>query len=176
MGTPVTYHHAIRGRATHATHQRLVAEHTAGQDPAVVAAHAQAMSHKYTVNFPEHGKGREKDPHYRAFEAFHRKYGPHAVCYIAWCLGTTEHCAKGPMELHHALAEWATQNAVDPAALHRLFPHMRADATQDEIDTFVESDENFRWLCAFHHRGHGGAHVASHSDWAASQVVPGLIT
>jgi hypothetical protein len=30
--------------------------------------------------------------------------------------------------------------------------------------------------CSFHHRGHGGAHTASHADWTAQLYVPGLIT
>ena len=40
----------------------------------------------------------------------------------------------------------------------------------------VESGANFRWLCAFHHRGAAGAHCASHSDWEGEQYIRGLIT
>jgi hypothetical protein len=30
--------------------------------------------------------------------------------------------------------------------------------------------------CVYHHRGPGGAHTASHSDWEAGQYVPALIS
>jgi hypothetical protein len=141
-----------------------------------VAAHRQAETHRYTVSFPAHGH-RESDPHYRAFEQFKRRtQGTKVwVCYVGARAGF-DSCSKGPLEIHHAYIEFAVQNETDAGALHRDFPGIRADATQEEIDAWVESEENFRILCAFHHRGHGGAHTASHSDWEAQLYVPGLIT
>jgi hypothetical protein len=142
--------------------------------PAEIAAHRQAETHRYTVAYPAHGDGRDTDPHYKAFHAFHRKFGPAAKCLVGEHVGF-EHCSKGPLQLHHAFLEWALQNAASPTALHKDFPAIRDDATQGEIDAWVEQDTNFRWLCQFHHVGHGGAHVASHSDWSAQLYVPDLI-
>jgi len=150
------------------------APHEAGEEE--IAAHRQAESHRYTMHFPEHGH-RENDPHYKAFMQFKRRtQGTQAwVCYVGARVGA-DSCSKGPLEIHHAHLEWSLQNAASAAALHVDFPAIRPDATQEEIDAWAESDENFRILCAFHHRGHGGAHTASHSDWEAQLYVPGLIT
>jgi hypothetical protein len=77
------------------------------------------------------------------------------------------------LELHHAHVEFSLQNGIDLAALERDFPGI-SDPTS--VGAWVESDQNFRWLCVFHHRGPGGAHTAAHADWEASQYVPSLIS
>ncbi len=46
----------------------------------------------------------------------------------------------------------------------------------DEVGAWVETGANFVWYCQFHHRGHGGAHVASASDFEAEKYVKGLIS
>jgi hypothetical protein len=139
-----------------------------------VAAHEQAESHRYVMHFPEHAP-REDDPHYKAFEAYRRHSKDTAVCYVGQRAGH-DSCAGG-LELHHAVLEFATANAADPAALHRDFPEIAEDATAEQIADWLESSPGeFRWLCAFHHRGHGGAHTASHADWTAQLYVPGLIS
>jgi hypothetical protein len=139
-----------------------------------VAAHDQAQTHRYVMHYPDHAP-REGDPHYRAFEAYGRHHRAGAVCYVAERAGSAQ-CA-GPLELHHSVLEFATANAADPKALHRDFPEIGEDATADEVAAWVESSPGaFRWLCAFHHRGHGGAHTASHADWTAQLYVPGLIS
>jgi len=139
-----------------------------------VAAHQQATTHRYVMHYPEHAP-REGDPHYRAFEAYRRRTRDTAVCYVGERAGAAS-CAGG-LELHHAVLEFATANAADPEALHRDFPEIAEDATSEDIADWLESSPGeFRYLCAFHHRGHGGAHTASHSDWTAQLYVPGLIT
>ncbi len=77
------------------------------------------------------------------------------------------------LELHHAHIEFSLQNGVDLAALEKDYPGI-SDPSQ--VGAWVETAANFRWLCAEHHRGAGGAHTASHSDWEAEQYVRGLIS
>jgi hypothetical protein len=140
----------------------------------MTASHDRAQTHRYVMHYPEHAP-REDDPHYRAFEAYRRHHRDGAACYVAERAGH-DSCA-GALELHHSVLEFATANAADPVALHRDFPEISADATADEIADWIASSPGaFRWLCAFHHRGHGGAHTASHADWTAQLYVPGLIT
>jgi hypothetical protein len=151
-----------------------VSEHEHEHAHDVVAAHQQAETHRYVMHFPDHAP-RAEDPHYAAFEAFRRHHRQGAVCYVGERVGL-EHCA-GTLELHHAVLEFATANAADPRALHRDFPEISETATGEEIADWLESSPGeFRWLCSFHHRGHGGAHTASHADWTAQLYVPGLIT
>jgi len=46
----------------------------------------------------------------------------------------------------------------------------------NKVGEWVESALNLLWLCEFHHRGHGGVHVASSSDFEAEKYVRGLIS
>jgi hypothetical protein len=162
-----------------------------------VAAHAAAQSHHYIVHFPPH-PARASDPHYADFNAYHQANRATARCYIGERIGYGD-CMDAQMrpcpphelavdasgrptgaippqpglELHHAIVEFSLQNGVSLTALEHDYPGI-SDATQ--VGAWIESDQNFRWLCAFHHRGPAGAHTASHSDWSASQYVQGLIT
>ena len=154
-------------------------------DTSAVAAHDGVQSHRYVVHFPEH-PARTDDPHYVDFNHYHKKFRPTARCYVGERIGFDE-CLdaqgnlcviddKGQMsgmELHHAHVEFSLQNGVDLAALEVDFPGI-SDPTQ--VGAWVESDQNFRWLCVFHHRAAGGAHTATHSDWEAEQYVRGLIS
>jgi len=153
-------------------------------DAAAVAAHAGAQSHHYTVHFPAH-PARKDDPHYKDFDAFHRKTRATARCFVGERIGFDD-CkdAQGNpcridragqqsgLELHHAHIEFSLQNGVDLAALEVDYPGISDPAT---VGAWVESGANFRWLCVFHHRAAGGAHTASHSDWEAEQYVRGLV-
>jgi hypothetical protein len=162
-----------------------------------VAAHEQAQTHHYIVHFPPH-PARKDDPHYVDFDHYHRTHRATARCYIGERIGFGD-CMDAQMrpcpppvlmessdsrlpplageqpglELHHAHVEFSMQNGVDLAALEKDYPGI-SDPSQ--VGAWVESDSNFRWLCAFHHRGPAGAHTASHSDWEASQYVHGLIS
>lgn len=135
-----------------------------------VPAHDQAEGHKYVVHYPEHLPRRE-DPHFRAFQAYHRATASTAKCFIGSRVGF-DACAGG-LELHHAHVEFSLANGISIDAIQIDFPELDTD---EEIQEWVESDGNFRWLCVFHHRGHAGAHTASHADWEAGQYVKALIS
>lgn len=134
----------------------------------MVRAHDQKISHHYLIHYPEH-EPRESDPHYRDFDAYRRAHVQTAKCYIGERVGFDQ-CAGG-LELHHAVIEFSLQNGVSLTALEVDYPGV---SDPDSVGAWVESGQNFRWLCAYHHRGLGGAHTLSHSDWSASQYVPGL--
>ena len=133
-------------------------------------AHDQRQSHVYMLHFPAHFP-RLSDPHYLDFEAFRRANVATAHCYAGERAGLAS--CRGGLELHHAVIEFAVQNAIDLAALERDYPGVSNPA---EVGAWVESGKNLRFLCEFHHRGTGGAHTASHSDWIAQLYVPGFIS
>ena len=137
----------------------------------MVDAHSAAQGHKYVMHFPAH-PARKDDPHYADFNAYHRKHAATAVCYVGARIGFDE-CSVGPMELHHSVIEFSLQNGVDLKALEVDFPGI---SNPDEVGTWIESEANLRFLCAYHHRGAAGAHTAAHADFEASQYVIGLIT
>ncbi len=134
-----------------------------------VAAHSAAQSHKYVMHFPAH-PARKDDPHYADFNAYHRKHGATATCYVGDRIGA-DHCSDGSMELHHAHVEFSLQNGVNLTALEKDYPGI---SNPDEVGDWIESEQNFRWLCPYHHRGQAGAHTAAHADWEAGQYVATL--
>lgn len=134
-----------------------------------VAAHDQAVTHRYVVHYPAHAP-RPEDPHYIDFEHYRQATKKTARCYVGERVGP-ESCA-GELELHHAHIEFALQQGVSFAALERDYPGI---SNPDQVGAWVESDANLRWLCVFHHRGHAGAHTAAHADWEAQLYVPHLI-
>lgn len=136
-----------------------------------VAAHSAAQTHRYVMHFPAH-PARKGDPHYVDFNAYHRAHVATATCYVGDRIGKDE-CSKGPLELHHAHIEFSLQNGVDLAALEVDYPGI---SNPDEVGAWIESEQNFRWLCAFHHRGHAGTHTVSHADWEAGQYMKGLFS
>ena len=137
-----------------------------------VAAHDQATSHTYTMHYPEH-PARANDPHYRDFEAYRRRTKDTAQCAIGAHRGDFGECSLDrPLELHHAHVEFSLQNGVDLEWLEKDYPGI---SNPDEVGAWVESGDNLTWLCQFHHRGHGGVHVASASDYEASRYVRGLV-
>lgn len=137
-----------------------------------VAAHDQAITNRYTIAFPEH-PAREDDPHYRDFEHFRRTHIATAVCAFAERRGgDTSECGGG-LELHHSHVEFSMQNGVDLALLERDYPGI---SNPDEVGSWVESADNLVFYCAKHHRGHGGVHHASASDFEAEHYVRGLIS
>ena len=140
--------------------------------PHTVAAHDQTETHRYTVAFPAH-PAREDDPHYKDFEHYRKTHIDTAVCHIAERRGgDTSECAGG-LELHHAHVEFSMQNGVDLALLERDYPGI---SNPDEVGAWVESAGNLVFYCAKHHRGHGGVHNASASDFEAEVYVRNLIT
>jgi hypothetical protein len=136
------------------------------------AAHIQAETHRYTVRYPAH-PARANDPHYKDFEAYRRRTKDTAQCAIgAHRSDFTECSLDKPLELHHAHVEFSLQNGVDLTWLEKDYPGI-SDPTA--VGAWVESADNLLWLCEIHHRGHGGVHVASASDFEAEKYVRGLI-
>ena len=64
-------------------------------------------------------------------------------------------------------------NSVDLAALQVDFPDLTDMA---KVGEWAESDANFMFLCARHHRSFGGVHHASAADWEASLYVQNLLS
>jgi len=143
-----------------------------------VPAHDQQVTHKYHVHYPDH-EPREGDANYVDFHAYRRRTAATAKCVFGEVRGDFSDCKPGPenwpkgLELHHAHIEFALQNAIDLALLEKIYPGV-SDA--QKIGEWVESAENLIWLCTFHHRGHGGVHVASSSDYEASRFIRGLLS
>jgi hypothetical protein len=150
-----------------------------------VPAHDGAISHHYVLHFPEH-PARTDDPHYKDFDAYHRRTRPTARCYVGQRIGygdcrdaqgatavpTADQGYQPGLELHHAHVEFSLQNGISLAALEQDYPGV---SDPDAVGAWVESADNFRWLCAWHHRGAAGAHTAAHSDWEGAQYILGLI-
>jgi hypothetical protein len=139
-------------------------------DPQQVAAHDQAETRRYVVHFPAHPP-RTGDPHYADFEAYRRKTHKTAKCAIGEHRNDFSEC-HGLLELHHAHVEFSLQNGVDLAWLEKDYPGI---SDPDRIGAWVESADNLTWLCVAHHRGSGGVHNASASDYEAEKYVRGLI-
>ena len=133
--------------------------------------HDRKVAHGYLVHYPAH-EPRDSDPHYRDFDAYRRRTRETAKCAIGEHRNDFSEC-RGGLELHHAHVEFALQNGVDLKWLEQDYPGI---SDPDSVGAWVESAENLEWLCEWHHRGHGGVHVASASDFEAARYVRGLIS
>lgn len=140
-----------------------------------IAAHAQAETHHYTVRFPAH-PARADDPHYADFNHLHALWKKDPVkwqCTIGAHRRDFSECdLTKPLELHHSHIEFSLQNGVDLAWLEADYPGI---SSPDEVGAWVESAANLAVYCVFHHRGHGGVHVAAAADFEAEKYVRGLI-
>lgn len=134
-------------------------------------AHEQTSSHRYVMHYPEHPPRRD-DPHYADFEEYRRRTKNSARCAFAAETGDDSEC-NGGLELHHSHVEFSLQNGVDLARLEHAYPGI---SNPDQVGAWVESADNLLWLCAWHHRGHGGVHSAAAADYEASKFVRGLIS
>ena len=149
--------------------------------------HDQKEIHSYVVHYPAHG-ARKDDPHYKDFNHYHRAHRNTARCYIGERVGFQDckdqkgipalapidsNAEQQGLELHHAHIEFALTNGIKLSALEKDYPGV---SDPDKVGAWVESGENFRWLCTYHHRAAGGAHTATHSDWEGSQYIQGLIS
>ena len=141
-----------------------------------VPAHQQKISHTYVAHFPEH-PARTSDPHYRDFDHIKRKWKQDKTkwqCAIGAHRNDFSECSLDqPLELHHAHVEFSLQNGVDLKWLEADYPGI---SDPDQVGAWVESADNLLVLCMFHHRGHGGVHVASASDYEAEKYVRSLIS
>jgi hypothetical protein len=146
---------------------------TDAASPDLVVEHDQTITHHYIVHFPEHFP-REGDPNYKDFNAFHRKYSKTAKCSIGEHRNDFSECTVDlPLELHHAHIEFSLQNGVDLKWLEVDYPGV---SDPDSVGAWVETGANFIWYCQGHHRGAGGVHSASSSDFEAEKYVRGLIS
>ena len=136
-----------------------------------VPSHDQKVTHGYLLHFPAHAP-RSTDVHYVDFEHYRRKTHATAKCAIGEHRNDFSEC-RGGLELHHARVEFALQNGIDLAWLEKDYPGI---SDPNQVGAWVESAENLEWLCEFHHRGHGGVHVASAADFEAAKYVRGLIS
>lgn len=135
------------------------------------SAHSQKITNSYVIAYPDH-EPRVSDPHYRDFEAFRKAHISTAKCQFAIDCGDETLC-EGGLELHHTHVEFALANAVDLQFLERKYPGI---SNKDEVGAWVESGENLVFYCSKHHRGHGGVHHASASDWEAEHFIRNLIS
>lgn len=139
-------------------------------------AHDQAETHHYTVHFPPHA-ARADDPHYADFNHLHaawKKDPDKWQCAVGKHRGDFSECdLTKPLELHHSHVEFSLQNGVDLAWLEADYPGI---SDPEQVGAWVESAPNLEVLCVFHHRGHGGVHVAAAADFEAEKYVRGLIT
>jgi hypothetical protein len=142
----------------------------------VVDAHSQVVSHSYTINYPSH-PARQDDPHYVDFEAYRRSHIATARCAVGAHRGDFSECSSGDtnkgLELHHAHVEFALQNGIDLKWLAKDYPGID---DPEHVGAWVESGQNLIFLCEKHHRGHGGVHVATASDYEAERYVRELIS
>lgn len=140
--------------------------------PDQTAAHDQKMAHNYVVHFPAHYP-RPQDPHYIDFEHYRKQHEATAQCAFTGSADSDQCILDKPLELHHKIIEFSLQNGVDFATLEKDYPGI---SNPNEVGAWVESDQNFEWLCQFHHRGHGGVHVAAAADFTAEKYVKDLIS
>lgn len=136
-----------------------------------VAAHEQTVAHQYMMHYPAH-PARSGDPNYVDFEAYRKRTKATAKCSVGAHRDDFSECS-GELELHHAHVEFSLQNGIDLAWLEKDYPGI---SDPHHVGAWVESAANLLWLCEFHHRGHGGVHVASASDYEAEKYVKGLIS
>ena len=149
------------------------------------AAHDIRVNHKYIIHYPDHAP-RQDDPHYVDFNHYHNKTRKTARCYVGERIGFDEcitpqgepatidaNGVQSGLELHHAHVEQALLNSVDLTALEVDYPGI---SNAEEVGKWAQSGKNFRWLCFGHHRGPGGAHNATHSDYEGAQYIKGLIS
>lgn len=135
--------------------------------------HQQRFTHSYLVSYPEH-EPRESDPHYVDFNAYRQRTKDTARCIYAVALDDDSECdLEHPLELHHCHIEFALQNSIDLKRLEKFYPGV---SNPDEVGAWVESAKNLEWRCRWHHRGHGGVHCATSSDYEAELFVRNLIT
>jgi hypothetical protein len=142
-----------------------------------IPEHDQKITHSYVAHYPPH-PARQHDPHYKDFHHFQQTTRATAKCSVGQHRDDYSECYPGPeswpkgLEVHHSHIEFSLQNGVDLAWLERDYPGI---SDPDEVGAWVESPSNLLWLCEFHHRGTGGVHVASGSDYEAEKYVRGLI-
>jgi hypothetical protein len=141
-----------------------------------VAAHDQAVSHRYSIHYPAH-EPRAVDPHKADFDAYKRRRRADGTYHCDFAVqhrgGDESECDLSmPLECHHQHIEFALQNGVDLALLEQDYPGV----SQQGVGAWLDSAANLELLCVFHHRGHGGKHVASVADFEGQIYVRRLLS
>lgn len=141
-----------------------------------VPAHAQGVTHHYTLLYPEH-PARKDDPHYKDFNEYRRRTKDSAKCEIGLHRGDFSECSNVDtwpvgLELHHHAVEFSLQQGIDLKWLEVDYPGV---SDPNVVGAWVESAKNLQWLCERHHRGLDGVHVLSASDYEAIKYVRGLV-
>lgn len=141
----------------------------------VVAAHLQRITHAYTMHYPAHPP-RDQDPHKADFDEYKRRRRANGTFYCDFAhmyrADSSECVLTSPLECHHSIIEYALQNGVDLARLEKFYPGV----SRMGVGKWIDSAANLMILCSWHHRGHGGVHVASASDWEAYKFIQALIS
>jgi hypothetical protein len=139
----------------------------------IVPAHVQKVSHEYYIAYPDH-EPRESDPNYVDFNHYRKAHVATAKCIVGEHRNDYSECVPGPehwpigLELHHSHIEFALMNGVDLVWLEVDYPGV-SDAKQ--LGAWVESAENLEFRCVFHHRGVGGVHTVTASDYEGLRYV-----
>lgn len=140
-----------------------------------VKAHDQNETRRYTVHFPEHGP-REHDPHKADFDEYKRRRRAAGTWFCDFAHDYRDDASEcdltGPLECHHAVIEYALQNGVDLARLEKWYPGVSSEG----VGKWIDNADNLVLLCRWHHRGHGGVHTLSASDYEAYKFIKGLIS
>lgn len=140
-----------------------------------VKAHLQRVTHRYALKYPEHGP-RDRDPHKADFDEYKRRRKAAGTWYCDFAHeyrdDSSECDLSGPLECHHSVIEFALANGVDLKRLEKWYPGVSTEG----IGKWIDNAENLCLLCRWHHRGHGGVHVLSASDYEAYKFVEGLIS
>lgn len=142
----------------------------------LVAAHIQAVTHRYTVRYPAH-EPRARDPHGRDFRAWKQRRRTAGTYHCDFAAehrsGDTSECdLTRPLEAHHKLIELALLNEVSLDLLEADFPGISAES----VGEWIDGDANLTLLCVRHHRSESGVHVASYSDFSSTWYVRNLIS
>lgn len=142
----------------------------------ITPAHDQKFVHEYVIHYPAH-EPRKDDPNYADFEAYRKAHIGTARCAVGQHRNDFSECSSGDtnqgLELHHAHIEFAMQNEIDLEWLEKDYPGV---SDPSKVGAWVESGANLVFLCEFHHRGHGGVHCATASDFEAERYIRDLIS
>lgn len=140
-----------------------------------VAAHVQKATRRYSIHYKAHDP-RSRDPHKADFDEYKRRRKTAGTWFCDFAKqyrdDTSECDLAHPLECHHSVIEFAVANSVDLTSLEKYYPGVSAMG----VGAWIDSPNNLMLLCRWHHRGHGGVHIVSASDWEAYKFVKGLIT
>lgn len=142
----------------------------------LVPAHSQAFTKHYVVHYPAH-EPRESDPHKRDFLEWKKRRKESGTYHCDFAVdhrnGDFSECdLSRPLEAHHKVIEFAMTNEVDISLLEKDYPGI----SKEELGAWIDGDSNLTLLCVFHHRGPGGVHNASYSDYGSEFYIRNLIS